>query len=275
MDRTFVGASRRLDDIDLPKLGIRLGGGEDELHAFLDVETRGHGFDELGRPIILFEPHVFYRNLTGEKRNQAVKEGLAYKNWGAKPYGKESEQYPKLKRACLIDETAALKACSWGLGQVLGENHAAAGFATVQAMAAAMMADEEFQLEASVNFILSNKLDDELRRHDWAAFAKGYNGKEYARNKYDAKLAEAFRKWSRIKDTPLPKEWPLDAPQSPPAIPEQAVPEPLPAPAPEAAAPKIERQPPPPPDDRGEVERNPIWKLFLAILAAVFGRGKS
>lgn len=202
MDLSFRGAAKRLDDIDLPKLGARIGVGEDEIHAFLDVETRGHGFDDLGRPIILFEPHVFYRNLGGTKLNQAVRAGLAYRNWGAKPYPKDS--YPRLKAACAIDETAALKACSWGLGQVLGENCEAAGFMTVQDMVEAMMADEENQLEAAVNFIEFHHLDDELRRHDWAGFAKGYNGASYKKNHYDVKLADSFRKWSRIKNTPFP-----------------------------------------------------------------------
>lgn len=199
MDLSFRGAAKRLDDIDLPKLGARIGVGEDEIHAFLDVETRGHGFDDLGRPIILFEPHVFYRNLGGTKLNQAVREGLAYRRWGTKPYPKDS--YPRLVKACAIDESAALKSCSWGLGQVLGENHEAAGFTTVQDMIAAMMADEEAQLEASVNFIIANHLDDELRAHNWAGFANGYNGSSFRKNRYDVKLAEAFAKWSRIKDT--------------------------------------------------------------------------
>src|ERR1700754_5043488 len=131
MNTTFAGAAKRLDDLDLPKLGARIGVGEDEIHAFLDVETRGHGFDAQGRPVILFEPHVFYRNLSGAKRAQAVALGLAYAKWGERPYPKDS--YPRLKAACAIDEAAALKSASWGLGQILGENFEAAGFHSVQA----------------------------------------------------------------------------------------------------------------------------------------------
>ncbi|WP_292488837.1 N-acetylmuramidase family protein [Mesorhizobium sp.] len=200
MDMTFRGAARRLNDLDLPKLGASIGVGEDEIHAFLDVETRGHGFDTHGRPVILFEPHVFYRNLAGAARAKAVAAGLAYAKWGEKPYPRDS--YPRLKAACAIDETAALRSASWGLGQVLGENFRAAGFATVQAMVEAMMADEALQLAAAVNFIAANRLDGKLRRHDWAGFAKGYNGASYAKNAYDIRLAEAFRKWSGIRDTP-------------------------------------------------------------------------
>lgn len=132
MDMTFKGFARRLDDLDLPRLGASIGVGRDEIHAFLHVETSGHGFDAQGRPVILFEPHVFYRNLAGAARAKAVAAGLAYAKWGEKPYPRDS--YPRLKAACAIDETAALRSASWGLGQVLGENFRAAGFPTVQAM---------------------------------------------------------------------------------------------------------------------------------------------
>ena len=49
MDTIFKGASRRLEDLDRPRLGARIGVGEDEIHALLDVETSGHGFDAQGR----------------------------------------------------------------------------------------------------------------------------------------------------------------------------------------------------------------------------------
>ncbi|MER8827245.1 N-acetylmuramidase family protein [Mesorhizobium sp. M0938] len=255
MDMTFRGAAKRLDDLDLPKLGAMIGVGEDEIHAFLDVETTGHGFDTQGRPIILFEPHVFLRNLTGAKRAQAVAQGLAYQKWGEKPYPRDS--YPRLKAACAIDETAALKSASWGLGQVLGENYAAAGFLTVQAMVQAMMADEELQLLAAVNFIKTNKLDDNLRGHDWAGFAKGYNGSGYRKNAYDTKLANAFRKWSRIKDTAWPQ--PSPSPSAP-----VTTPQPPAAPKPPAAAPV------PTP-----AAKPSLWAMLLNLILKILGRKPS
>lgn len=219
MDMTFKGAARRLDDTALPRLGAIIGVGEDEVHAFLDVETRGHGFDAQGRPLILFEPHVFYRNLSGAARTEAIAQGLAYPRWGERPY--PSDSYPRLIAACAIDETAALRSASWGLGQVLGENFEAAGFLTVQAMVEGMMDSEEVQLQAAINFIQHNHLDAALRAHDWAAFAKGYNGASYKKNAYDTKLAEAYRKWSRIADTPWP---PIAAPAPQPAPPAPVAP---------------------------------------------------
>lgn len=200
----FKGAAKRIEDIDLPRIGREISVGEDEIHAVLDVESSGSGFDAQGRPKILFEPHVFYRNLSSSKRTEAVAAGLAYSRWGTKPYPKDS--YPRLIKAMAIDETVALKACSWGLGQILGENHKAAGYATPQAMVLDFMADEDNHLEAMIRFIKANKLDDNLRAHDWAGFAKGYNGDGYASHNYHGRLAAAYAKWKRIKDTPYTTE---------------------------------------------------------------------
>ncbi len=196
----FTGAATRLADSDLPRIGHGIGVGEDELHAFLEVETSGGGFDTHGRPKMLFEPHRFYANLSGAKRTLAVKAELAYASWGAKPYPADS--YPRLTKALAIDETAALASASWGIGQIMGENHVSAGYASVQAMVAAFLDSEAEQLEAAVRFIKAEHLDDELRAHNWAAFARGYNGAQYAKNAYDRKLAAAFKKWAAIRDTP-------------------------------------------------------------------------
>lgn len=196
----FKGAARQLDDIDLPKIGYEIGVGEDEIHAVMDVEAAGDGFDSQGRPRILFERHHFWRQLgKGAKRDKAHKQGLAVSRWSRATYGKD--QYALLKKAMKIDETAALKACSWGLGQIMGWNHKVAGYPSVQAMVRAFMMDEEYHLSAMVNFIKNAGLDDNLRNHDWRGFARGYNGSGYEKNKYHTKLENSYRKWSRIKDT--------------------------------------------------------------------------
>lgn len=195
----FRGAAKRIEDLDLPRIGARIGVGEDEIHAIIDVESSGGGFDKAGRPKILFEPHVFYRNLSGDKRTRAVREGLAYPKWrrGAPAY---SDPWGYLVKAMAIDETAALKAASWGLGQVLGENFGLAGYGTPQAMVLDFMADEDNHLEAMIRFIIARDLDDELRRHDWTGFARGYNGSGQVPY-YAGKLAIAYARWRKIKDT--------------------------------------------------------------------------
>lgn len=198
----FIGKAKRIEDIDLPMIGREIGVGEDEIHAILDVESAGSGFDAKGRPKMLFEPHVFWRELgPGAKRDRAVVEKLAYPRWKPGAYPKDS--YPRLAKAMAIDETAALRSASWGLGQIMGFNHAAAGYSSAKAMVLAFMDDEDTHLRAMVSFIVANKLDDELRRHDWAGFARGYNGPGFAKNGYDRNLAASFARWQKIKDTPV------------------------------------------------------------------------
>jgi peptidoglycan hydrolase-like protein with peptidoglycan-binding domain len=47
-----------------------------------------------------------------------------------------------------------------------------------------------------VNFVLRNKLDDELRDRRWADFARAYNGPAFRENRYDEKLARAYERHS-------------------------------------------------------------------------------
>lgn len=197
----FKGAAKRLESIDISRLAHTIGCGEDHLHAVMEVETRGGGFDRHGRIKMLFEPHIFYRELSGAAREQAVASGLAYRRWGEQRYPRES--YTRLHKAMLIDPKAALRSCSWGLGQIMGFNHLLAGYSTPEAMIEAFRDDEDTHLAAMVQFIVSNGLDDELRREDWRGFARGYNGAGYAKHGYHTKLKRAFDKWQRIPDTPF------------------------------------------------------------------------
>lgn len=196
----FHGAAKKLADIDLPRIGALIGVGEDEIHAILDVESSGSGFDAQGRPKALYEPHLAFRFAGDNVRGRLINAGLAYPRWGEHPYPKDS--YARILVAQSIDETVALKATSWGLGQILGSNHKAAGYDTPQAMVLAFCASEAAQLEGVVNFIKANGLADELKRHDWAGLARGYNGPAFAKNNYHTKLSAAFRKWQAIPDTP-------------------------------------------------------------------------
>lgn len=202
----FIGRAKRLDDIDLPTIGYQIAVGEDEIHALMDVEAPGSGFDTLGRPKALFEPHKFYSILgSGVLRNKAVSQGLAYPRWGTRPYPKDS--YARIRAAMAISESAALRATSWGRSQVLGDNHLDLGYDTVQEMVAAFCDDEENHIQGMVDFIKANHIDDDLRAHRWEVVARVYNGPGYKTNKYDTRLAAAFDKWKRIRDTPFnPKD---------------------------------------------------------------------
>ena len=201
MPDLFRGAARRLDDEDLPRIGAEIGVGEDELHTVLDVECRGSGFDRSGRVAMLFEPHIFWRELgSGPARSIAAREQLACQRWGQFKY--PSDSYPRLLVAMEIDKDAALRSASWGLGQVMGFNHGLAGYRSAEEMVAAFAQDEENQLRGMVSFIAKTHLADALRKHDWAGFACGYNGAGYASHGYHTRLAARYAFWKGKPDTP-------------------------------------------------------------------------
>lgn len=206
IDTTFKGAAKPATEVKIPMLAHRLNVDEDTVRAVLEVEAGGRSFDSEGRPAMLFEPHVFYRLLAGEQRQRAVEAGLAYPRWGERSYPRES--YTRLRAACEINESAALKSASWGSTQILGQNHEIIGYPTVQAMVNSFMDNADAHVEGMVRFILGNGLDSDLRARNWRGFARGYNGPGYERNQYHIKLANAYAKWARIPDI----EWSPDEP---------------------------------------------------------------
>lgn len=195
----FVGAARKLDPAEIDKIANDLGVEPAAFRAVITVEAAGSGFDKAGRPKALFERHHFWKHLKDAPGLQAnaEAEGLAYPKWGMKPYPKGSDAvYAEIERACAIDEEAALLSTSWGLGQIMGSNFKMVGCKSVQDMVEEAKESEAGQLRQMAAFIKSAGLQDELAARNWAGFAKGYNGPQYAQNQYDQKLAAAYAKFA-------------------------------------------------------------------------------
>lgn len=170
------------------------------LKAVLEVECLSSGFFSTGEPAILFERHVFWERL-GEirwltKRLQIMAKYPRVCNKFSGGYGYFSEQHGKLAIAVSYNRDAALESASWGIGQVMGYHWEKLGYPSLQAFINDMYESEAKQLEAVVRYIKHFNLDGALRRKDWAAFAYGYNGKAYAKNNYDEKLKQAYRKYA-------------------------------------------------------------------------------
>jgi hypothetical protein len=83
----------------------------------------------------------------------------------------------------------------------MGFNARAAGHADAQALVTAMMESEDAQLDAVARFILHHGLEKYLQTHNWAGFARRYNGNDYALNEYDTRLQAAYE---RFNAGPLP-----------------------------------------------------------------------
>lgn len=188
---SFRGEALPLSPSGFAEITDRLGVKAAELWAVIDVETYGYGFIADRRPLILYERHIFSR-LTKREFDKADPD-ISNKKPGG--YGKGgAHQFDRLNKALGLNRTEALKSASWGIGQVMGMNFKIAGFGDVEEMVSQMVAAEDNQLNAMANFIIVNKIDKAMRQHDWATFARVYNGKNYAINKYDTRLAAAYNK---------------------------------------------------------------------------------
>lgn len=193
MTDEFKGQGLPIDRATFGNVMGELGINAATLWSVIAVETKGLGFLPDKRPDILFERHIFSRQTNGEY-DKSYPEISNPQPGGYGAAG--ANQYDRLARAIELDRTAALCSASWGIGQIMGFNFARAGFASVDEMVAAMTDSESRQLIAMANFMKGNRLDIPLRQKNWAAYAKGYNGSNYALNNYDRKLADAYGKYS-------------------------------------------------------------------------------
>ena len=192
MDR-FTGPGTPLTRHGFAAATTALRAAPEALWAVLSVETSGCGFLPDRRPKILFERHFFHRLTRG--RFDATNPAIS----GASPGGYGAggaNQYDRLGEALRLDEAAALASASWGIGQIMGANHAAAGFANAAAMVVAFTASEDAQLAGMTAFIVASKLAPAIEHRRWADFARGYNGPDYAKNRYDERLAAFCRQFA-------------------------------------------------------------------------------
>jgi len=187
----FQGTALALSTDGLGAVSQKLGVHVPEIWTVLAVETSGCGYLPDLRPQMLYERHVFHR-LTHGKYDDGNISDPTQGGYGASG----AHQYDRLALAIAKDRTAALQSCSWGIGQIMGENYSMAGFADVEQMVTAMSESEDQQLAAMGNFLVSSRLNVPLGAHDWASFARVYNGPRYAINRYDIRLNGEFQKLS-------------------------------------------------------------------------------
>lgn len=191
---------RHLTDADLQRAADRLQVNLAAVRAVNEVESKGAGFLPDGRPVILYERHIMYRQLAaaGLDADALAAKYPALVNPKRGGYAGDAAEYARLASASQISAACALEATSWGAFQIMGFHWKALGYPDVFAFVEAMKVSEAEQLEAFVRFVLADKVMlAALRGKKWAKFAELYNGKAYAENLYDVKLERAFDRYSR------------------------------------------------------------------------------
>lgn len=153
--------------------------------AVASNESSKRGFNPDGTVIVRFERHVFVRELKKRKASQAVIEA-ASKLTGVR--------WPTLNAAISLSHEAALCSASFGMFQIMGFNYRVCGFDNVFDFVQAQQESEETQLDIFIFFIRHENFISSMKQHNYAAFAKRYNGPNYKQNNYDLKLKQAVEK---------------------------------------------------------------------------------
>lgn len=191
---------QHLSEADLQAAAERLGVQLAALKAVNTVESNGNGFQEDGRPVILYERHIAWRLLDEASTDPAVPSdrypNLINQQRGG--YSGGSAEWARLASALqVIPADIAYGACSWGQFQIMGYHWQRLGYETIAAFVAAMHASEADQLEAFCRFIEADPaLHKALKARKWADFARAYNGPAYKTNLYDTKLARAYERYA-------------------------------------------------------------------------------
>lgn len=104
--------------------------------------------------------------------------------------------YKRLGKAYQLNQVAALKSCSWGSYQIMGEFFSAMKFKTVFDFTKFISQSPKNQVKAFVLYIkyVNPGIVDCLRKLDWVSAAKLYNGPGYKDNNYDIKLENEYKK---------------------------------------------------------------------------------
>lgn len=181
------------------------------IKAVNEIESNGKGFLVCGRPRILFEGHIFWRELVkrGINAKQFVSDNnkdVLYKKWTKIHYKGGPGEYDRLEKAINISinkdfEAAAYCSASWGSFQIMGYHYATLGYPSIGDFVSKMYEHEREHLGAFGKFIETTsfkgkKLIDWVKEKNWARFAEGYNGPAYKKNKYDSKLKNAYLRYS-------------------------------------------------------------------------------
>jgi LysM repeat protein len=200
----------KITDNDYRKAAKELGCEVEVLKAIGEQESGklkalGLGsFDKQHRPTILYERHCFSKltNGTYDKTNSDISSPTAYIAGTVKKdkkyfddgnhYGLFSWQYMKFAKAYALNKDAAIRSCSWGTFQVMGDNFNICGFGSSFEFAKAMSKSELEHLKALVAFCKGNKLQHALITKNWPIIAKVYNGPSYKKNEYDQYLKDYY-----------------------------------------------------------------------------------
>lgn len=163
------------------RLAGQLGIGADLVRAISVIESAEKGLTDEGFPVVRFEDHHW--------RKRRLNTRVAKSFDTAKNSRDLNERWRMFREMHEVDPTAAIMSHSFGWAQIMGFNHRYCGFEHADSFLQAMRTIEG-QGRAFVGFVRDQTtLHAAMRDRNMQRVALHYNGRNYAMNDYDVKLA--------------------------------------------------------------------------------------
>lgn len=184
----------KLSDADFCKVAAELQVEVAVIKAVVEIEAgrQMKGFWAPGVPVVNFSRTLFakYRKNGKGKGDPTAKvpaglSGYALKEWTQIVNARRQNSY------------AANVGAYWGMFQIGGFNYKTCGCESIDEFVRLMSYSELEQLELFATFITNSGMLGDLRSKNWAAFARKYNGPNYAKRGYHTKMAAAYAKYKR------------------------------------------------------------------------------
>lgn len=181
-----------LSDKDFELVATELGVEVAAIRAVVSIEAGNQmkGFFAPGVPVINFDNSMYsrfrHRASGGGVKGEKVPEGLS---------GYALREWTLLVNARKVNSNAANMGTFWGMFQIGGFNYSKCGCESIDEFVRLMSYSELEQLELFAAFITNTGMLDDLRKKNWAGFARKYNGASYKRRGYHTKMANAYNKF--------------------------------------------------------------------------------
>lgn len=194
----------RLSEADIARAARYLDVSLAIIKAVNAVESRGSGFLPDGRPVILLERHIAYRQalsagLDADELAARFPNVISPERGGYQGGTAEWARFNMLASVTMPD--IAIEACSWGAFQIMGWHWQRVGLSSAADWQLRMAENEGNHLRAFVKFVEADPaLLKALRARRWADFARLYNGPAYRENLYDTKLSRAYERFAAMEE---------------------------------------------------------------------------
>jgi murein DD-endopeptidase MepM/ murein hydrolase activator NlpD len=109
--------------------------------------------------------------------------------------------YKRLIKAYQLDPDAALKSCSWGAFQIMGEYWDTMKYSSPKNFTKSISMSPKEQIKSFVAYIkyVNPRIKKHLKNLDWVETARAYNGPGFKDYNYDVKLEAAYKKFKDEK----------------------------------------------------------------------------